>query len=210
MSNCQPSLVEEPGAVGLAAIEALTKIVAGIKESGHLYMATFNELYDLGIIENRWIPQLRTRLLVIVEEAESFLEKHGCGIAGPHPGEDDMGGSYYMIDLLHRPPKWPYSVMVSMPEGELVQAEREYSAWLDARGATFSIYSIPEIGFVRVRVKDRNTAKAFVKAHGGAILTDRQIGDLLYGGEKPLIDASFIERSRRREACATSTATPAM
>ncbi|MGE7469215.1 hypothetical protein ACQKLX_07235 [Bosea sp. NPDC003192] len=209
MTDFQPSQSEKRNAVGSEAIDALTKIVAGIKGSGHLYMATFNELHGLGIIENQWIPQLQTRLLVIVDEAESFLAEHGCGIAGPHPGEDDMGGSYYMIDLLRRPPKWPYSVMVSMASGELAQAERGYSAWLDARGATFSIYSIPEIGCIRARLKDRNTAKDFVKAHGGSILTDRQIGDLLYGGEKPLIDASFIERSRRREACATSTATPA-
>lgn len=209
MSNSQPSPVEKPGAVGSEAIEALTKIVAGIKESGHLYMATFNELYDLGIIENRWVPRWRSRFLVIAEDATRFLANHGCGIAGPHPGEDDMGGSYYLIDLLHRPPLWPYSVMVSMTSGEIARAEREYSAWLDARGATFSIYSIPEINCVRARVKDRNTAKAFVKAHGGAILTARQIGDLLYGGEKPLIDANFIERSWRREACAISTATPA-
>lgn len=209
MADFQPNPIEKPGAVGSEAIEALTKIVAGIKESGHLYMATFNELYELGIIENRWVPRWRAHFLVTAEEAKRFLTKHGCGIAGPHPGEDGMGGAYYLIDLLRRPPLWPYSVMVSMASSELAQAEREYSAWLDARGATFSIYSIPEIGCVRARLKDRNTAKAFVKAHGGAILTGRQIGDLLYGGVKPRIDASFIERSRRREACATSTATPA-
>lgn len=210
MNSIQPSPPERRSAVAPEALETLAQIVAEVHASCHLYQATFNELYDLGLIENRWIPQLRTRLLVIVEEAESLLARHGCGISGPYDGLDEMGGAYYFIDLLRRPPKWPYSVMVSMPTDDLAQAEQDYSAWLDARGATFSIYGLPEIGFVRARLKDRNTARAFIRAHGGAILTDRKIGDLLYGGDEPQIDASFIERSRRREACATSTATPAM
>lgn len=208
MNVVQLHPVESQSPVGPEGLEALSKIVAEIKESGHLYQATFNELYEVGVIQNRWIPQLRTRLLVIAEQAEKFLRKHRCGISGPYDGLDEMGGAYYLIDLLHRPPMWPYRVLVTMPKEEFGPAERKYAAWLESRGKTYRIDPLLEHGLVEVSVKDRSTGKSFVRVHGGTMLTNRQSGDLLYGPKQEL-DPEFIERSWRREACATSTATPA-
>lgn len=205
MSNCQPNPIESRGAVGSEAIEALTKIVAGIKESGQLYMATFHELYDLGIIENRWMPQLRTRLLVVAEGAEEFLSEHDCGIAGPHPGEDDMGGAYYLIDRWER----PFHVLVSMPKADLSDAAAVATALIRKRDKVIEIDHFATVGFLWVEMTRPTTAEEFVQQFGGVLLKAYDADELMMGREEA-ISAKFIERSRRREACATSTATPAM
>lgn len=204
MTATQLSQPTSRGAIGSAATEALAKIVAGIRESGQLYMATFNELYDLGIIENRWIPTLRTRLLVIVEGAEEFLSKHNCGIAGPHPGEDDMGGAYYLIDKWER----PFHVLVSMPKSDLPEAAAEAAALMGKHDRGVEVDHFSMVGFLWVQMTRPTTAEAFVRQFGGVLLKAYDADEFMISGDEA-ISADFIERSRRRQVCATSTATPA-
>lgn len=204
MTVFQPNPIEKRGAVGSAAIEALTKITAEVKASGHLYQATFNELYDFGVIENRWIPQLKTRHLVIVEDAERLLAQQGCGISGPYDGLEEMGGAYYFIDKWDR----PFHVLVSMPKAELDDAAAQAAKWLGNgdRGAAIDYFT--KSGFLWAEMKDFETADAFIQQFGGALLNPYDADELMIGGEEA-ITAEFVERSRRREACAISTATPA-
>ncbi|RXT46090.1 hypothetical protein B6S44_24920 [Bosea sp. Tri-44] len=182
----------------------MAKIVAGIKESGHLYQATFNELHGLGVIQNRWIPQLKTRHLVIVEEAERLLAQQGCGISGPYDGLDEMGGAYYFIDTWDR----PFHVLVSMPKVELADAAAQAAKWLGKGGRGVEIDCFKKAGFLWAEMKDPETAEAFIQQFGGALLNPYDADELMMGGDEA-ISADFIERSKRREACATSTATPA-
>ncbi len=183
-----------------STIAALMEYIEGTKSTDAPWSIMFDKLLELDLMVEREIDGHGWKMADIHDGVRQLLGEHGCCLSGPYDG-------YYLIDMLNRPPHWPLRVLVSMPTDQLLPAEREYSAWLDARGATFRIDSLPEFGFVQASMKDRMLAEAFVAAHGGSLLTNQEVGDLLYGGEP--VKASFIRRSRRREACATSTATPA-
>jgi hypothetical protein len=184
-----------------STIAALMKYIEGTKSTDAPWSIMDEKLLELDLMVEREVPGHDWKMTDVHDGVRQLLREHECCLSGPYDG-------YYLIDMRNRPPRWPYRVLVSMPAAEFLPAEREYSAWLDARSATFRIDSLPEFGFVQASMKDRTLAEAFVAAHGGSLLTNQEVGDLLYGGEP--VKASFVRRSRRREACATSTATPAM
>ncbi|PZR85260.1 MAG: hypothetical protein DI537_31120 [Stutzerimonas stutzeri] len=89
MTDFRPNPIEKPGAVGSEAIEALTKIVAGIKETGEAYVITCGEMLELGLFDE--VEVMGWTMVEVSRDLKAVLDHCGCYCSGPYLGHPEVG-----------------------------------------------------------------------------------------------------------------------
>lgn len=167
----------ENGAARSAAIEKLRELVGEVGATPT--MVSFEQLDALGLIESRPWPGGNWRYYVVAASVEAFAREQGYEFSGPYEGDDEEGGSYYLFAQPRPAVAWPHQILLKLPAGEQAAAERDYSAWLDRRGATFAIESYHNAGIVHVRLESADDASEFVMDHGGSWVGPKEAARLL-------------------------------